>query len=248
MNQFNEVANFFWAGSSLSLYEENCISSFLKNRFTVNVWSFQQLSLPIGADLKNAKEFFDQDFSLKITQGGKPGSIAAFSDLFRYKVLEKYGGWWFDTDCICLKDQLEFKELLKNQKIVVGYESENYINGAVLNFINRDLAKEAFDRSMSILEEKKFNIKWGDIGPRLITRLIHENGLVKEIYKEDYFYPIHYKHAMLALDPIHTANINEKVKNSYVYHCWNEILREKNINKNETPPQKSFIYERFYGH
>jgi hypothetical protein len=101
---------------------------------------------------------------------------------------------------------------------------------------------------MSILEEKKFNIKWGDIGPRLITRLIQENGLVKEIYKEDYFYPIHYKHAMLALDPIHTANINEKVKNSYVYHCWNEILREKNINKNEIPPQKSFIYERFYGH
>ena len=31
------------------------------------------------------------------------GSLAAFSNLFRYKLLLERGGWWVDTDVICLR-------------------------------------------------------------------------------------------------------------------------------------------------
>jgi mannosyltransferase OCH1-like enzyme len=248
MNQSKETANFFWDGSDLGLYEERCISSFIKHNFSVNVWSFQLLTLPKGAELKDANQFLDIEYLYKITQGGKPKSIAAFSDLFRYKVLEENGGWWFDTDCICLKDQLEFKSLLKNKNIVVGYESTNYINGAVLSFVDKSLAKESFEKSMSILQNNNFNIKWGDIGPRLITSIIQEKKLENEIYTEDYFYPIHYKDAMTALNVNHTIDINSKTKNSYVYHCWNEILKKHNVDKRIPPPENTFIYEKFYGY
>src|SRR5206468_3047474 len=31
------------------------------------------------------------------------GSLAAFSDLFRYRLLLDQGGWWVDADVFCLK-------------------------------------------------------------------------------------------------------------------------------------------------
>jgi mannosyltransferase OCH1-like enzyme len=248
MIQNNEVANFFWHGAPLSLYEENCILSFVKNNFTVKLWSFQPLTIPPQVSLCDAREFYQEDDIFKITQGGKPQSIAAFSDLFRYKVLEKYGGWWFDTDCICLRDQKDFKNLTDTREIIVGFESANYINGAVLNFVNNDLASKAHSIALEILNKKEYNIKWGEIGPKLITSLIQDLELSRDVLSEENFYPIHYRQALSILDPAQTQNINERVKESYVYHCWNEILREHSVDKNVVPPAHSFIYEKFYGH
>jgi mannosyltransferase OCH1-like enzyme len=35
--------------------------------------------------------------------GHGQGSVAGFSDIFRYKLLYDYGGWWVDMDVTCLK-------------------------------------------------------------------------------------------------------------------------------------------------
>lgn len=245
MAQSKEIANFFWHGNGMTLYEKNCILSFVKNDFQVNLWSFETINLP-GVIFCNASKFFNISDVGSITQNNKSGCIAAFSDLFRYSVLKDVGGWWFDTDCICLKNQLDFKKLKENKNIIAGFEEPEIINGAVLSFSNQDLANAAYSLVNQILEEKNNIISWGEIGPRLITRLVNEKNLKSEIQQTEAFYPVHWKYALDALDPTKTSDINQRCKNSFVYHYWNEIIKKKNIDKSRNPPVGSFIYNKFY--
>jgi hypothetical protein len=245
MHQDKEIANFFWHGNAMSLYEQKCISSFVNHNFHVNVWSFTSRELPKGAILCDASKYFKIEDVTSINQDNKLGCIAAFSDAFRYSVLKDVGGWWFDTDCICLRDQEEFKKLKNNKSIIAGFENENIINGAVLNFVDPTLADQAYRLLTQILTDKNRNIKWGEIGPKLITQLVSNNNLLNEIYPQSFFYPVHWKNAVDALNPKLTDELDTKCSNSYVYHYWNEIIKKNKIDKNCLPPIDSFIYNKF---
>lgn len=245
MNQGREIANFFWHGPPMSLYERNCILSFVNHNFYVNVWSFTPRELPPGVHLCDPLRYFKIEDIESINQDNKQGCLAAFSDAFRYSVLQDIGGWWFDTDCICLKDQTEFKNLKNNKSIIAGFENENIINGAVLNFVDPQLAAQAYQLLNQILSNKNRTIRWGEIGPKLITRLINEQGLLEEVFPAPAFYPVHWKNALSALNPELTEEINKKCANSYVYHYWNEIIKKNGIDKSVPPPVGSFIYEQF---
>jgi tRNA(Ile)-lysidine synthetase-like protein len=123
MKTNKEVANFFWHGNPMSKYELGCISSFIKNNWIVRVWAFSNITVPDGAEVCDANLFYKEEDIQTFVQKKKVGCLAAFSDAFRYKVLKHSEGWWFDTDCICLKDQSEFKPILiheEDEDIQVG--------------------------------------------------------------------------------------------------------------------------------
>jgi hypothetical protein len=243
--KMKETANFFWHGPSLSLYEIYCLSSFLEQGFTVNLWTFKKYKVPTGINLKNVDEFFKIEDINKFVQDGTEGSLAAFSDAVRYHVLNSYGGWWFDTDCFCLKAEKEFKNLKTGKKIIAGWEDSKHINGAVLSFQNKELAKKSISMLYSICEEKNYKLSWGDIGPKLITLLVKDTNTINDILDQKYFYPIHYKEALKFLDPNSLNELTVKTKDSFVIHLWNEILKKNNINKNQFPPTNSFLYKKF---
>ena len=240
-----ETANFFWHGNPPSLYEINCLLSFVKNDFNVNLWTFTKFDVPTGINICDAREFFNQDDILKFKQDEKVGCLAAFSDAFRYHVLNKYQGWWFDTDCVCLTDQSNFKKLKENRKIVAGYEDDTHINGAVLSFNDAKLSIQSLQMLNATLDECSYNIKWGGIGPQLITKLVNTNDLRDSILPPSFFYPVSYKHALDALDPNKLEDIETMCSQSYVYHCWNEVLTRKQVNKNIMPTHNSFLFKKF---
>lgn len=242
-----QIANFFWHGQPLSLYETYCIKSFVKHNWIVNLWTFDSnINAPYNVNICDANIFYQINDIQTFTQRGKQGCIAAFSDAFRYKVLQKYQGWWFDTDCICLKDQSEFNTLKENKNIVAGYENgRGDINGAVLTFVNSTLSDIALNMMETKLAEKNRSIGWGEIGPKLITKLVLENKLVSDILSTEYFYPLHCKHAIDVINKDKTESIESITANSYVYHCWNEMLTRGGVNKNEMPVEGSFLYKKF---
>ena len=91
---FETKANFFWQGPSLSIQEFVCISSFVKQNFEVDVYTYNaKLALPEGARRKDAAEILPESELTKYTHDGMPGSVVAFSDAFRYNLLKKRGGW-----------------------------------------------------------------------------------------------------------------------------------------------------------
>lgn len=242
-----EIANFFWYGKPLSIYEIYCLKSFVKNNWIVNLWTFDKnINAPGLVNICDAGIFYQIDDIQTFTQRGKQGCIAAFSDAFRYKVLQKYRGWWFDTDCICLKNQSEFFTLSQNKRIVAGYENgRGDINGAALRFVDSNLSNLALEMMERKLVERNRSISWGEIGPKLITKLVLENNLYTDILSKEYFYPLHCKHALDAIDPNKTESLEKITKNSYVYHCWNEMLTRGNVDKNNMPVEGSFLYKKF---
>ena len=182
-------ANFFWHGKSLSLYEYICISSFIKKGFNVNVYSYNQLILPKGAVLCDASEIMPITDTYKYTQGGKSSNLAAFSDAFRYNLINIKGGWWFDADVICLADPLIYQDLIETKeiKISMGYESSDIINGAVLYIDN----EKCINKIIEELECAGDVFAWGEIGPKLITRVINNLQLSHLVDPSFYYYAIY---------------------------------------------------------
>lgn len=246
MNTTKETAHFFWHGSPLSIYERECISSFVKHNWNVHLWSFNDVVVPDGVVLKDANKFYSVEDIQTFVQKKKVGCISAFSDAFRYKLLKSEGGWWFDTDCICLKDQQEFFKLRQSRKIVAGYERKEMVAAGVLFFNNEIIINDTLTTLENILHQRNRRVGWGEIGPRLVNSIVEKHSLQKDILPPNYFYPVKCKSADIALDPNFTNELIQLTENSYIYHYWGEILNRNNVDRNIPPPDGSFLRKLFF--
>jgi len=107
--QDNKIIHSLWIGKTLSVIELLTLKSFIGNGHTFQLWVYEPLEtvLPEEVVLCDANTIVpkEQVFSYKNTNkyGHGKGSVAGFSDIFRYKLLYEKGGWWVDMDVTCLK-------------------------------------------------------------------------------------------------------------------------------------------------
>jgi hypothetical protein len=235
------VANFFWHGSDLSLYERVSLKSFVKHNFVVNIYSFHKLSKIEGVNNLDAREILPEESLYKYTHNNKNGCLAAFSDEFRIFLMKKKCGWWFDIDIICLKDASEFDNLDNNKKILVGYECEDNIANGILKINDQTIIEDIINKIK--LSGTKFN--WGTIGPKLIKDIIIEKNIQKEVFKQNIFFPINYTNFYYLFMPEKLNNMKLLFRNSYTCHFYNEILSRFSYPKNVLPPKGSFVYNLF---
>lgn len=105
----NKIVNSLWIGTVLSKIELLTIHSFLAAGHSFKLWTYEPIEtpLPIGVEICDANTIVSNDkvFAYKNTNafGHGKGSVAGFSDIFRYKLLYDHGGWWVDMDVTCLK-------------------------------------------------------------------------------------------------------------------------------------------------
>jgi len=85
------------------------IRSFIANGHIFYLWLYDQPNIKKteGLIIRDASEIISREFVFsyknKNTFGHGKGSYAGFSDIFRYKLLYEYGGWWVDMDLTCLR-------------------------------------------------------------------------------------------------------------------------------------------------
>lgn len=108
MHPSNKVVNALWIGKFLSKIELLTIHSFLAAGHCFKLWVYEptETPLPKEVELCDANTIIPKDkiFVYKNTNayGHGKGSVAGFSDIFRYKLLYENGGWWVDMDVTCL--------------------------------------------------------------------------------------------------------------------------------------------------
>lgn len=243
MHNSSEVANFFWHGPEMSCYERACISSFIKHGFFVNVWSYAPLCLPTGATPRNAADVLPITDLTRYTQAGKAANIAAFTDFFRYELLCRFSGWWFDTDVLCLQSADNFSRF--EEPLVISFQSHDIVNGAVLKANEIKTAQVLKAMANEIATSTNNNFIWGAVGPNLITEFLKSNIVPISPEPSELFYPVHYSEAELALDPALLAESRNRTKNAFTFHIWNEIIRWFAFPKSLMPPVGSFLYEQF---
>lgn len=245
-----------WIGESISRLEYLCMQSFISNGHPIYLYTYNKINnLPKDVLYCDANEIIPktQVFLHK-------GSYAVFADLFRWKLLSLKGGYYSDTDMLCIRP-FEFVE-----DVIIGKQSNNTLNCAFLKFPPaHPLVLEMLDCALypnkikpydtrrlkrkkilkKILHDKT-QIGWGETsGPPALTRAFN---YMRDEYNEKpknftYFYPIDCGNFDALFDE--TLCDEKLYKHTCTVHLWNEMLRRGGVDKNKPFNPNSLVGKYF---
>jgi Alpha 1,4-glycosyltransferase conserved region len=223
----------FWAGGSLSPYERLSLKSFVDFGHRFDLYTFEpQLEVPAQVRVRDAAELVGREEMFVYEDGFGKGSPAAFANLFRYRLLAERGGWWVDTDVVCLSDTIpEYTQFLARQ-------DEEFVNNAVMRF---ERGHPVMLRCLEVAAEKGRSVRWGDLGPRLLTQVLGELGETEQIFDASICYPIHYSGALDVLRPSQLDRVEARLAGSQFLHLWNAMLKHAGVRKSYLPPRGSLL-------
>jgi hypothetical protein len=231
----------FWFGDHLTPYQLLALKSFVDFGHEYVLYAYKEFDVPAGVELRDAKDILPEDrvFFYGDRAGIGRGSVAAFSNLFRYHLLHQTGGWWVDADVICLS------ETVPATSIFMGWESEHVVGTAILKFPERhQLVRELRDTA----EHAGTDLAWGETGPSLLTRILREHGLSELVSPQAQSYPVQFCDAVQLLIPARCEEIRARIRNGPFLHLWSEILRRAVVIAWMAPPPGSLMAELFDRH
>ena len=202
-----ETFQSFWHGGELNPEEWACIKSFLMAGHNFVLYSYEEPKVPEGATLRPADEILERSYLFDWR-----GSWQPFSDIFRYALLEKKGGWWVDTDVVCVGNRIPCFDIA----FAEGQPGE-IASGQIKFPKNHPL--------LSVLRKKAEQIGvsqtvWGEIGPKLLTRVVHDHGLKAHLVDTRMFYPMHWSETYKFWFPKYRSEILHRTKQSVSLHLY----------------------------
>ena len=245
------VIQSLWVGNPLSKLEQLCIQSFIDHGHEFHLYVYADVqNIPAGTVIKDANEILSADKIFHYSNG----SLAGFSDWFRYEMLRKVGGFWVDMDVVCIKP-FEFGD-----KLVVGrgtwHTADTAVIGGQHEVLNavcnscRDFPKSQpwddektrrYKLKLRLLRRGRDKSKFGAVGgPMVLTNALKYFDLFDLCKPHTYFYPIHFLNWDSVFDETYAGGyvFNE---HTHALHLWNEMLRKGGIDKNATFLHNSLI-------
>jgi hypothetical protein len=238
-----------WIGERLGAVERACLRSVLRQGHRVGLYCYRPpMGIPAGIEAREAAEILPESNVFR-TRGG---SVAAFSDWFRYELQRSGAGTWLDTDMYLLRPLDVAKPYL------FGEEANGILNNAVLRlpqdspmldgllspFTGRTpdwLAPRA--KFLSRVRERVLgsasvsSMPWGTTGPAALSAVAKSAGLAGAAEPQDVFYPVTWQRANWILDP--KTRLEDVVTDRTVgLHLWNEIIK---MLKSAPGPPGSFL-------
>lgn len=239
-----------WIGDSLGAVERACLRSVMHQGHRLTLYCYRKpIGIPEGIELKDAADILPESSIVR----HRSGSVAPFSDWFRYEILTRGLGTWVDTDMYLLKPLDEHCEYL------FGEERPGIINNAVLRLpCGSPLLTEllapfsgtvptwlaARHRLTSGLRKwlrggvDVGEMPWGTTGPAALTAAAAKFGLSSLALPSTVFYPVPWERAQWIVDP--AIDVGKLVTSDTVgIHLWNECIRDI---KERAPPKGSFLH------
>ncbi|MCP3980091.1 MAG: hypothetical protein GY716_12365 [bacterium] len=226
-----------WIGGPLSKLEQLSIRSFLANGHDYHLYVYDDVdSVPSGAVLMHADEIVPRD---RVFRYPKHDSVAGFANAFRYKLLAERGGWWVDTDLICLKPfALAHDMVLASERI----EAQTFLCNAV---IKAPAGSPVMNWNWKVCEMKDpSKLRWGETGSQLMTAAVKRFELQKFIQSEEVFCPVGYRDWKRLIDPDLELGFS---RSTLAVHFWNEMWRRDEQDKN-ADYSPACLYERLKRH
>lgn len=229
----NKVIQGLWIGPELSIMEQLSVASFLQNGHEYHLYVYDDVkNIPAGTVINDGNEILPAS---RIFQYKHSSSYAGFANFFRYKLLLERGGWWVDSDTICLK-YLDFpEEHVFSTEIYRGLEVIN--SGLIKAPINSQAMAYAWEVCQTKNPE---TLVWGETGPKLLAEAVRETLLEKYQVPHYFFCPLGFRDWHKLLEPEPELVLDEK---SYAIHLWNEKWRASGQDKNGRYPA-TCIYEQ----
>ncbi|HEX8168856.1 MAG TPA: hypothetical protein VF601_24095 [Beijerinckiaceae bacterium] len=212
------------------------MASFVRHGHEYQLYTYDPMDLPAGVRQRDAREILPPARVFLYSQGPEKGSVAGFSNLFRYRLLLTRGGWWVDADVVCLSRDVPEGDLF------FGWEAPDVVGSAILKLpAGHALARDLYAES----ERAGTGVVWAQTGPTLVTRLIHEMGLSPQCWPQEASYPVPWRDAMALIRPESRDEVRAKTEGAPFLHIWNEIFRRNCPSGLVDPPEGSYLAELF---
>lgn len=228
-----------WIGEEIPYLQELAIISWIRVGYRVVLYTNFCKSLIKTKLLKN----YEYYIVLKNTNDILPynnQAILPYADLFRYKVLYQEGGIWLDSDLILLK-RLPNKDIIISSEHTFqsgAYKSkltktpnigclkffkENALIKKVIDTIEQKIKNPAWKENMNLFKKEIVKSNYETEDPDMFCPVPWWNATCITNDKE---YPTKY-----AVPPMQKDLI---LRNATGIHCWDSILKKKNINLQES--------------
>ena len=189
MRPENVIVQSLWVGASLTPMERASIQSFLAHGHEFHLYLYGPCAgLPEGVTVKDAEPIMAR------AEAARYRSLANFSDVFRYRLIQKTRvPWWVDLDVFCLRSfDFEAPYVFASEQT---YASVPFlVNGCVMK---ADPEGELFKVALSRCAAQdtlrpRGKLLNGDLalGPELLTNLCTELNLFAYVQPSAVFHPI----------------------------------------------------------
>ncbi|HEX2452234.1 MAG TPA: glycosyltransferase [Vicinamibacterales bacterium] len=232
-DETNAVMQGLWIGTHLTTLERLSIASFLHNGHDYHLYTYAHVrNVPDGTTVKDAREILPESH---IFQYKDHKSYSAFSNFFRYKLLLERGGWWVDTDTICLKPFDLIDDYVFSSE---GVDQQSFINCGVVKVPPNS---PVMSYAWSVCRTKEVGqLVWGEVGPKLMAESVRKLSLERFVVAPSVFCPIGYRDWAAVLDPTRIWKFRDDV---YAVHLWNEMWRREERDKGQAY-QPDCLYEQ----
>ena len=205
--------------------EEVCLSSFVHHGHEVHLYSYSEIeNVPEGVEKKDGREILPEDM---IFEYKHHKSFSGFSNYFRYKLLSEKGGWWTDTDVVCLKPfDFDSNYVFCSEEVPPFGQGNTHIGSCIIKASqDNPVTADAFKTCMS---KKPEDLVWGEIGPRLVKAMVEKYNMSFSVKPPETFCPVPGCHWFFFLDPKSKLSFGE---DTYAVHLWNEMWRRSDVDK-----------------
>ncbi|NBW98267.1 hypothetical protein EBR03_01710 [bacterium] len=219
-----------WIGPKLKPIHTASLKSFLNHHHEIHFYCYEPVEgIPDGITVKDASEILPSHQIFSYQQGPGKGSFSAFSNIFRYALLFKKGGIWVDTDIFCLTpwnfDSTPY--LFASETLTT--ESERITASCVIKTPPESpLMKYCWEESLKHSPE---SLQWGQIGPQLLNRAVHQFGLTSFIRPSWEFCALGWDETELLSNPQHFWQPPRRAMGLHLNH---EMLRRASADLNES--------------
>ncbi|MEM7349978.1 MAG: glycosyltransferase [Acidobacteriota bacterium] len=220
----SQILQSLWIGPALSCMEVLSIRSFLAHGYRYHLYTYDEVAdLPAGAELRDAAEILPRSKVFRYREGG---SFAGFSNFFRYRLLLERGGWWVDTDVVCVRpfdwgDEHVFASELAGSEDAVTTCVIKAPPGSPVMAYAWEVCRRSDPR----------RLLWGETGPALLGRAVREHDLEGHVRPPRTFCPLPYDAWRDLLDPARDTTLDPQTR---AVHLWHERWRSAEADKNGT--------------
>jgi len=209
-----------WVGNPLTQVQRLSMRSFLHHGHDVILYAYEDLDPPAGVTVRDANTIVsDSDIFLS------HNTFAAFSDLFRYRLLSTTEALWVDADTLCLRSDWNFGDY------IFGLQEPGKVNTSVLSY-PKDSSLALMMTSRSIYRDTN---AFDALGPVLLTDCLNELEMTHLAQPMEVFSPIVWSEFSMMWDERWTEKVLEACKDSHAVSLWNYMLGFHKYPRNDFP-------------